>query len=341
MSSEKELILAIETSCDETSAAVVAGGTKILSNIVSSQIKAHERFGGVVPEIASRKHLEAIGPVVNAALQEAGVVFADLDAIAVVPGPGLVGALLVGVATAKSLAYALRLPLVAVHHLEGHIYANFLAEPQIAFPLVCLVVSGGHSSIVYLKDHGEYELLGQTRDDAAGEAFDKVARVLELGYPGGPAVEKLAAGGNPEAIAFPRAWLGDSLDFSFSGLKTAVLNYVHRAQQNGEEVCLPDLAASFQEAVVDVLVEKTLKAALEKKAAAVALAGGVAANRALRYRLIEQGNEKGIRVYFPPIELCTDNAAMVACAAQYKLQRGETASWTLNAVPYVELGQGF
>jgi N6-L-threonylcarbamoyladenine synthase len=335
------LILALETSCDETSAAVVADGATIRSNLISSQISAHRKFGGVVPEIASRKHLEAIGPVVRAALAEAGIGFADLDAIAVVPGPGLVGALLVGVAVAKALAYALRLPLIGVHHIEGHIYANFLAHPDMEFPLLCLVVSGGHSSLVFMKEHGNFELLGQTRDDAAGEAFDKVARALALGYPGGPAIERLAVGGNPEAIAFPRARLGGSLDFSFSGLKTAVLNYVHRAREAGGEIGLPDLAASFQQAVVDVLVEKTVRAARERGVPTIALAGGVAANQALRRELTARGNGEGIRVCCPPVNLCTDNAAMVGCAAYYRHLRGETAPWTLNAVPYLELGAQF
>lgn len=337
MPANSTLILAIETSCDETSAAVIADGTDIRSNIVSSQIAAHQKFGGVVPEIASRKHLEAVSPVVRAALEQAGTGFDRLDAIAVVPGPGLVGALLVGVAVAKSLAYALRLPLVAVHHIEGHIYANFLAYPDIGFPLICLVVSGGHSSIVCLTGHGEYELMGQTRDDAAGEAFDKVARALDLGYPGGPAIEKLAQGGNPGAVAFPRARLDDSLDFSFSGLKTSVLNYVNRASQKGDPVCLPDLAASFQEAVVDVLVEKTIRAARNKGLSTVALAGGVAANGVLRRELTERGNREGIQVFCPPVNLCTDNAAMVGCAAYHKYTRGEMAPMTLNAVPYLEL----
>lgn len=333
-------ILALETSCDETSAAVVVDGSRILSNIISSQVDVHKKFGGVVPEVASRKHLELINHVVEESLLEAGLGFEDLDAVAVTYGPGLVGALLVGVSAAKALAYGLDLPLVGVNHIEGHIYANFAVEPGLEFPLICLVVSGGHTDLVHMEKHGSYKVLGKTRDDAAGEAFDKVARTLGLGYPGGPLVECLAGKGDPESIKLPRAYLEKgSLDFSFSGLKSAVINYLHRAGQKQEEVNRADLAAGFQKAVSAVLVDKTIEAALETGVSTILLAGGVAANSRLRADLAVKAGEKSIRVNVPPLILCTDNAAMIGCAAYYKFLRGDLAPLTLNAVPDLKLGE--
>lgn len=338
LENEPVYILGIETSCDETSAAVVANGKVIKSNVISSQIDAHQRFGGVVPEIASRKHVEKVTLVVEQAMVEAGIDFKDLKAIAVTHGPGLVGALLVGVSTAKAMAYALKIPLIGVHHLVGHIYANFLAHPDIKPPLVCLVVSGGHTSLLYLEDHRNRRMLGCTRDDAAGEAFDKIARTLQLGYPGGPQIEKIALEGDASAIPFPRAWLEDgSLDFSFSGLKSAVINYFHNAAQRGEPVRKADIAASFQAAVVEVLVEKTLLAARKAKVDTVILAGGVAANTKLRTTITERAAKSGIRVLYPPVVLCTDNAAMIACAGYFQYLRGEFAGLDLNAVPDLPL----
>ncbi len=332
------LIMAIETSCDETSVAVVRDGIDVLANIVSSQINVHKKFGGVVPEVASRKHLELINGVIGEALDVSGACFETLDAVAVTHGPGLVGALLVGVSAAKALAYALDIPLIAVNHLEGHIYANFLAHPDLEFPLVCLVVSGGHTDLLVMYGHGRYRVVGRTRDDAAGEAFDKVARAMGLGYPGGPLIDRLAAGGSGAAVALPRAYLEEgSLDFSFSGLKSAVVNYLHNARQRGEEVNLADLAASFQQAVVDVLVHKTLEAAVQYRARTILLAGGVAANRLLRSGVGEASASYGLRVVYPPPALCTDNAAMIACAAYYRYLRGDFAGLTLNAVPNLEL----
>lgn len=333
-------ILALETSCDETAASVVADGVKILSNIISSQVDVHQKFGGVVPEVASRKHLELLNHVVEEALLEAGLEFGDLDALAVTYGPGLVGALLVGVSAAKTLAYGLDLPLLGINHIEGHIYANFAVEPDLQFPLICLVVSGGHTDLVYMEKHGSYQMLGKTRDDAAGEAFDKVARTLGLGYPGGPLIEHLAGTGDPGAIKLPRAYLEKgSLDFSFSGLKSAVINYLHRAGQKHEEVNKADLAAGFQQAVVDVLVDKTIEAAVETGVSTILLAGGVAANKKLRTDLIERAGQKSFRVNVPPPILCTDNAVMVACAAYYKFFREAFAPLTLNAVPDLKLGE--
>lgn len=334
------LILAVETSCDETSAAVLRDGVEVLSNIISSQIDVHKKFGGVVPEVASRKHLELINGVIREALDEAGVDFPHLSAVAVTYGPGLVGALLVGVAAAKAMAYALDLPLLAVNHLEGHVYANFLVEPGLDFPLLCLVVSGGHTDLVMITGHGRYEVVGRTRDDAAGEAFDKVARTLGLGYPGGPLIDRLAREGNEQAVSLPRAYLEEgSLDFSFSGLKSAVINFRHRALQRGEEINRADLAASFQRAVVDVLVTKTVQGALRFGARTVLLAGGVAANGSLRERLSAECASNGLRLVYPPPVLCTDNAAMIACASYYKYLRGDFAPLTLNAVPGLKLGE--
>lgn len=333
-------ILAIETSCDETSAAVVEDGIYIRSNIVSSQVDLHRRFGGVVPEVASRRHLELINGVLAEALDEAGVSFSALDAVAVTYGPGLAGALLVGLAAAKALSFALEVPLIAVNHLEGHIYANFLAEPSLSFPLVCLVVSGGHTDLILLERHGSYRLVGKTRDDAAGEAFDKIARVLGLGYPGGPAIDRLAREGNPRAVRFPRAYLEEgTFDFSFSGLKTAVANYLQREKERENPLNSPDIAASFQEAVVEVLVEKTFQAAREFGARAVLVAGGVAANSRLRALLRERSLQLALPVFYPPPALCTDNAAMIGCAAYYKFMRGDFAPLTLNAVPNLRIGE--
>ncbi|GFN22050.1 tRNA (adenosine(37)-N6)-threonylcarbamoyltransferase complex transferase subunit TsaD [Thermanaeromonas sp. C210] len=333
-----DLILAVETSCDETAAAVVEDGTKVRANIVASQ-SVHRRFGGVVPEIASRRHLENIPLVVQEALDRAGISFADVDAIAATYGPGLVGALLVGLSYAKGLAYALGKPFIGVHHLIGHIYAGFLEYPDLPLPAVCLVVSGGHTSLLYLESHRKRYLMGTTRDDAAGEAFDKVARALGLGYPGGPELERLAGQGNPAAIPFPRAWLEEgSLDFSFSGLKTAVLNYLRQEQQAGREINLADVAASFQQAVVDVLVGKTMRAVKRVPSARSILAvGGVASNEALRRALSAAAQEVGLPVFIPRRIFCTDNAAMIACAAHYQYVRGEFSSLDLDAVPHLPL----
>jgi N6-L-threonylcarbamoyladenine synthase len=334
------VILGIETSCDETSAAVVADGKIILSNIISSQIPIHKKFGGVVPEIASRKHVEIVNSVIREAMEEAKIGFADLSAIAVTYGPGLVGALLVGISSGKALAYTLGLPLIGVNHLESHIYANFLDNHDLEFPLVCLVVSGGHTDLVYLKAHGCFELIGQTRDDAAGEAFDKIARALGLGYPGGPLIEKTALDGCEEAIDFPRAYIGkDSLDFSFSGMKSSVLNYLNKAAMKGETVSKPDIAASFQKAVTEVLTDKAIAAAVRHKVSTILLAGGVAANTKLRAELKSKSENTGLKIVYPPPVLCTDNAAMVACAGYYKYIRGEFASLTLNAIPGLKLGE--
>lgn len=340
MSGLSGLIMGVETSCDETSVAVVKDGKEILANIIASQIDLHKKFGGVVPEEASRKHIELINPVVQEALDGAGVSLADLDGIGVSYGPGLVGALLVGVMTAKSLAYAKGLRLIGVNHVEAHMYANFLDYPHLSFPLICLVVSGGHSQIVYLAGHGQYQVLGRTRDDAAGEAFDKVARALNLGYPGGPVIDRLAREGDSKAVELPRARLKDDpYGFSFSGLKTAVLNYVNRTKQRGEEINLPDLAASFQQAVVDVLVTKTVLAAKERGVKTILLAGGVAVNSQLRREMKERAEGEGIDVLYPSPILCTDNAAMVACLAHYKMQKGLFAPWSLNARANLPLGE--
>ena len=332
------LILGIESSCDETAAAVVRDGREVLSSVINTQIAIHKKFGGVVPEVASRKHIEVIDDVLDEALKEAGVTFDDIDAIAVTYGPGLVGALLVGVSAAKGLAYALNKPLVPVHHIKGHITANYVAHRDLEPPFVCLVASGGHSHIVYAEDYTHYEIMGRTRDDAAGEAFDKIARVLGLGYPGGPLIDKLAKEGDPKAVAFPRVRMdGTSLDFSFSGVKTAVLNYLHKLDQNGETYNKADIAASFQDAVTDVLCEHTIEAALMKNSNIIAIAGGVAANSALRAKMTEMAGKKGIKVLYPEPVLCTDNAVMIACAGYYEYLAGERADLTLNAVPSLKL----
>ena len=333
------LVLGLETSCDETSAAVIADGRRILSNVISSQIPIHQKYGGVVPELASRRHLENVVPVVDQALAEAGMTLKDLDGIGVTHGPGLVGALLVGVAAAKALAFAAGIPLLGVHHLEGHIFAALLTHPELEPPFVSLVVSGGHTSLVHVRDYSTFELLGQTRDDAAGEAFDKVARLLGLPYPGGPHVEQLAVAGDPAAIHFPRSFTGgDSFEFSFSGLKSAVINYLHTASQRKEPVNASDVAASFQAAVVDVLVQKALQAVRQCGGSKLVLAGGVAANGSLRRELQERCSAVDIEFYYPDSILCTDNAAMIGCRAYYQLLSGDIADLSLNAIPGLPLG---
>ncbi|MCH5211219.1 MAG: tRNA (adenosine(37)-N6)-threonylcarbamoyltransferase complex transferase subunit TsaD [Oscillospiraceae bacterium] len=332
------LILGIESSCDETAAAVVKDGREVLSNVINTQIELHKKFGGVVPEVASRRHIETIDAVIDEALHEANATFNDIDAIAVTYGPGLVGALLVGVSTAKALAFALGKPLIAVHHIKGHIMANFVAHEKLEPPFVCLVASGGHSHIVNVEDYTRFEIMGRTRDDAAGEAFDKIARVLGLGYPGGPLIDKLAKEGNPNAVKFPRVRMDkDSLDFSFSGVKTAVINYLHKLEQNGEEYDKADIAASFQDAVTDVLCEHTIEAAKEKRSRVIALAGGVASNSALRAKMTDMAAKDGIDVIYPPPVLCTDNAVMIACAGYYEYLENNFADMTLNAVASLSL----
>ena len=334
-----QLVLGIETSCDETSAAVVADGRHILSNVISSQVPVHQKYGGVVPELASRQHVENVVAIIDQALREANVAPQDLAAVGVTYGPGLVGALLVGVASAKALAFAAGIKLIGVHHLEGHMFAALLTNPELEPPFVALVVSGGHTSLVHVTDYNSFRLLGQTRDDAAGEAFDKVARLLDLPYPGGPHVEALAAEGDPTAIRFPRAFSGGaSFEFSFSGLKSAVINTLHTARQRGDTINSADVAASFQAAVLDVLVEKAMQAAHTCSCAKLVLAGGVAANGSLRKALAERSAAEGILFYCPDIILCTDNAAMIACRAYYQLQVGDIAPLTLNAVPSLPLG---
>lgn len=331
-------ILGIESSCDETAAAVVKNGREILSNVINTQIDIHKKYGGVVPEIASRKHIENIDAVIDEALLASGKTLDDIDAIAVTNGPGLVGALLVGVSEAKAIAYAKNLPLVPVHHIRGHITANFLAHPDLEPPFVCLVASGGHSHIVNVKSYTDFEVLGRTRDDAAGEAFDKIARVLGLGYPGGPLVDKLAKEGNPKAIDFPRVKMDkDSLDFSFSGVKTAVINYIHKAEQKGEEINRADVAASFQDAVTDALCEHTIEGAKRVGAKNVAIAGGVAANSNLREKMTKECEKLGINVVYPPPVLCTDNAAMIAAAGYYSFIEGVRGGLDLNAIPNLPL----
>lgn len=337
---EDVYILAIESSCDETAAAVVKNGREILSNVISTQIALHTLYGGVVPEIASRKHIEKINQVIEAALQEAGMCLEDMDAIGVTYGPGLVGALLVGVAGAKAIAYAAGKPLVGVHHIEGHVSANFIEHPDLEPPFLCLIVSGGHTHLVIVKDYGEFEILGRTRDDAAGEAFDKVARAVGLGYPGGPKIDQAAKEGDPHAIKFPRAKVeGSVYDFSFSGLKSAVLNHINHANMMGEEINVADLAASFQNAVVDVLVSHTVEAAREYRFKKVAIAGGVASNSALRKGMSLACEKAGIAFYYPSPVYCTDNAAMIGTAAYYEYINGARAGWDLNAVPNLKLGE--
>ena len=337
---EKINILAIESSCDETAAAVVESGRKVLSNVISSQIDLHTVYGGVVPEIASRKHTENINTVVKKTLADAELDFDDIDAIAVTYGPGLVGALLVGVSYAKALAYALDKPLVGVNHIEGHISANFIAHSELEPPFMCLVVSGGHTNLVVVEDYGKYNIIGRTRDDAAGEAFDKVARSVGLGYPGGPKIDKEAKNGNPHAIEFPRAKVADSIyDFSFSGLKSAVLNYQNSKLMKNEAINVADLVASFQRAVVDVLVEHTIAAAREYGFEKIAMAGGVASNTCLRDCMDKACSKSGYKLYYPPAILCTDNAAMIGSAAYYEYINGVRSSLDLNALPNLKLGE--
>ena len=333
-----DIILAVETSCDETAAAVVKGGRMILSDVVYSQIPIHTVYGGVVPELASRKHIEKTNPVIRRALADAGVGLQDLAAVAVTSGPGLVGALLVGVSEAKAIAWAAGLPLIGVNHMEGHVCANFLADSTLEPPFLCLIVSGGHTHLAMMEDYGVFTVLGQTRDDAAGEAFDKVARSLGLGYPGGPKIEEAARTGDPEAIAFPRGKITDHpYDFTFSGLKSAVLNYLNTEQMAGRPVRREDVAASFQQAVCDSLSERALDAAVSLKQDRIVMAGGVAANSALRGAMEEGCRRRGIRLYCPPLHLCTDNAAMIASAAWFHYRRGERSGWDLNADPDLSL----
>lgn len=335
-------ILAIETSCDETSAAVVKNGRYILSNIISSQIDIHKKYGGVVPEIASRKHIEVIDYVIDEALEEANFKLSDIDAIAVTYGPGLVGALLVGVASAKALAFACNKPLVGVHHIEGHISANYIEDKNFDPPFICLIVSGGHTHIACVHDYNKYEIMGCTRDDAVGEAYDKVARSIGYGYPGGPIIDNLAKTGNPQAINFPRVYLEDnSYDFSFSGLKSAVLNYINKCKMTDVSFKPEDIAASFQQAVIEVLVNKTIKAAKQKNIYKIAMAGGVAANSSLRKHMKEACEKENITLNYPSPILCTDNAAMIGSAGYYEFINGVRHNLDLNAVPNLKLGQKY
>lgn len=338
---EKDVyILAIESSCDETAAAVVKNGREILSNIIYSQIALHTEYGGVVPEIASRKHIEKINQVIEQALCEAHMGLKEMDAIAVTYGPGLVGALLVGVSAAKAISFASGIPLVGVHHIEGHISANYIENKDLEPPFVCLVVSGGHSHLVVVKDYGEYEILGRTRDDAAGEAFDKVARAIGLGYPGGPKIDKISKEGNPDAVHFPRAKVAEAeYDFSFSGLKSAVLNYLNSCEMKGEEINKADVAASFQKAVIDVLVEHSMDAVKRYGFTKFAIAGGVASNSSLRAAFQEVCGKEGIEFYHPSPIFCTDNAAMIGTAGYYEYKKGVRHGFDLNAVPNLKLGE--
>ena len=341
MSTEKDIdILAIESSCDETAAAVVRNGREVLSNVISSQIDLHKLYGGLVPEIASRKHIEKINQVIWEALDTAGKTLDDVDAIGVTYGPGLVGALLVGVAEAKAISYAKKIPLVGVHHIEGHISANYIENPDLEPPFLCLVVSGGHTHLVVVRDYGMYEIIGRTRDDAAGEAFDKVARAIGLGYPGGPKIDALSKEGNGDAIHFPRAKIEDApYDFSFSGVKSAVLNFLNGCQMKGETVNRADVAASFQKAVCDVLVDHAMQAVGDYKIKKFAIAGGVASNTALRAAFEAACEKNGVKFYHPSPVLCTDNAAMIGAAAYYEYRAGVRHGLDLNAVPNLKLGE--
>jgi len=330
-------VLGIETSCDETAVAVVEDGRRVLSNLLASQAHLHERFGGVVPEVASRAHLENINPLITQALVEAGMWVADVDAVAVTVGPGLVGALLVGIAAAKAVAVAMDIPFIGVNHLEGHVYANFLGRDRLEDPFVAFIVSGGHTMLVHCPEPHRYDLLGQTLDDAAGEAFDKVARFIGLGFPGGPALDRLARSGDPDAIRFPRAATHRGYDFSLSGLKTAVVRHVRAERDAGREPSLPDLAASFQEAVVEVQVDKTMAAAEDRGVRTIVMGGGVVANTRLRELIERAAKERGLELLVPPIELCTDNAAMIACAGYHRLQRGERTPLEVGASPSLPL----
>jgi len=340
MKDKNVLILAIESSCDETAASIVENGRNVLSNIISTQIEIHKQFGGVVPEVASRKHIENINDVVMEALEKANVTHEDIDAIAVTYGPGLVGALLVGINFAKGLSYAWQKPLIGVNHIEGHICANYIENKELDPPFICLVASGGHTHLVYVKDYGEYEIMGKTRDDAAGEAYDKIARAIGLGYPGGPLIDKVAKEGNKKAIKFPRVMIDEeSLDFSFSGLKSAVLNYIHNSEQKNEKIIVEDVAASFQEAVVDVLVSKTMKAAQVKNCNIIALAGGVASNSRLREVMQEECLKHNYKFTKPSPIFCTDNGAMIGSAAYYKYLKNQFSNSSLNAMPNLELAK--
>lgn len=341
MSSKEEVkILAIESSCDETAAAVVVNGREVRSNVISSQIALHTLYGGVVPEIASRKHIEKINQVITQALEDADTTLEEIDAIGVTYGPGLVGALLVGVAEAKAIAYAAKKPLVGVHHIEGHICANYIENKELEPPFLCLVASGGHTHLVKVADYGKYEIIGRTRDDAAGEAFDKVARAIGLGYPGGPKIEKKAKEGNDKAIVFPKAKVAENpYDFSFSGLKSAVLNYINGCKMKRQEINEADIAASFQKAVIDVLVEHAIHAAKEYRIDKFAIAGGVASNQTLREAMEKACKERGIQFYHPFPIFCTDNAAMIGSAAYYEYLQGRRDGWDLNAVPNLKLGE--
>ena len=334
----KDIItLSIESSCDETAVAVLKNGREVLANVVSTQIELHKKFGGVVPEVASRKHIENIDAVYQEALDAAGIKPEEIDHIAVTYGPGLVGALLVGLSYAKALAFTLGVPLVGVNHMQGHINANYIQHKYLKPPFITLVVSGGHTHLVEVKDYQNYEILGRTRDDASGEAFDKISRAMGLGYPGGPIIDKLAKQGNKHAIEFPRAFLDDSYDFSFSGLKSAVLNYLNAQKMKKQEIVVEDVAASFQEAVVEVLATKAVYAAEEKGYKTIALSGGVAANSALRDKITKMAGEKGIEIKFPSIELCTDNAAMIGCAGYHNFINGKIDDMSLNAVPNLKI----
>ncbi len=341
MSSKEEVkILAIESSCDETAAAVVVNGREVRSNVISSQIALHTLYGGVVPEIASRKHIEKINQVITQALEDADTTLEEIDAIGVTYGPGLVGALLVGVAEAKAIAYAAKKPLVGVHHIEGHICANYIENKELEPPFLCLVASGGHTHLVKVADYGKYEIIGRTRDDAAGEAFDKVARAIGLGYPGGPKIEKKAKEGNDKAIVFPKAKVAENpYDFSFSGLKSAVLNYINGYKMKRQEINEADIAASFQKAVIDVLVEHAVHAAKEYRIDKFAIAGGVASNQTLHEAMEKACKERGIQFYHPSPIFCTDNAAMIGSAAYYEYLQGRRDGWDLNAVPNLKLGE--
>jgi N6-L-threonylcarbamoyladenine synthase len=334
---EDVYILSLESSCDETAAAVNKNGLEVLANVVSSQVDLHKKFGGVVPEIASRKHLELLLPVIDQALEEAGIDFKDLDAVASTAGPGLVGGLLVTLTAAKTISLALNIPLIGVNHIAGHIYANFIAEPEIKKPLLCLTISGGHTDLLYFEDLRGYEILGRTIDDAAGEAFDKISRFLGLGYPGGPAIERAAKAGNENAIDFPRADLGKSYNFSFSGLKTAVMNYVNNEKQRGNEINTNDLAASFQKAVVDSLSSNLLQAVEEYEVESVVLSGGVAANQRLREHIEKKLKAYDLKLYYPPLELCTDNAAMIGAVAYYQYLERDFAPLSISADPSLKL----
>lgn len=338
MKDGKLVTMAIESSCDETSVAILLEGREVLSNIIASQIKVHQVFGGVVPEIASRHHLDNVNRVADEALKEAGITMDEVDLIGVTYGPGLVGALLIGLATAKAYAMATGKPLVGVHHIQGHICANYIEHKELEPPFMALVISGGHTNIVEVTDYNRCQVLGQTRDDAAGEAYDKVARVLGLGYPGGPKIDRIAKEGNPHAVEFKRVYLEkDSLDFSFSGIKTGVLNYVNSEKQAGREINVPDVAASFQQAVLEVIVKKTVGAAVQMKKDKIVMAGGVASNSRLRSMMEEACAKEGIRLYYPSPILCTDNAAMIGCAAYYKYKAGYVDDLTLDAIPHLPL----